>query len=62
MTGVAVEALARAFLAGYSPQAEIPDVELPQTLYRVAFRDGDTTGVLVVDADTGEVGLEPQGD
>jgi uncharacterized protein (DUF305 family) len=55
------QALARAFLAGSRPGADITAVEPPQTLYRVTFQDGDATGVLVVDATTGEVRLE-QGD
>jgi uncharacterized protein (DUF305 family) len=52
-----VEALARAFLAGHQPDAEIAHVEPPGNLYTVTFRHGDTTGTLTVDADTGEVSL-----
>jgi uncharacterized protein (DUF305 family) len=55
----AVEALARAFLAGHQPDAEIVEVEPPGNLFTVTFRFGDTEGRLTVDADTGEVRLEP---
>lgn len=47
-----VEALARAFLAGQGAEAEIVQVK---NVYRVTYRDGDTEGVLLIDADTGEV-------
>jgi uncharacterized protein (DUF305 family) len=53
-----VEALARAFLAGHQPDAEIAQVEPPGNLYTVTFRHGDTEGRLTVDANTGEVRLE----
>jgi len=55
----AIEALARAFLAGYRPDAELLDVQPPQVLYTATFRDGETTRTLVIDAITGEVRLEP---
>jgi len=54
-----VEALARAFLAGYRPDAELLDVQPPQVLYTATFRDGETIRTLVIDATTGEVRLEP---
>jgi uncharacterized protein (DUF305 family) len=53
-----VEALARAFLAGHQPDAEIVEVEPPGNRYTITFRSGDTTSTLTVDADTGEVSLE----
>lgn len=54
----AAQALARAFLAGQQPEAEITGIEAPRTLYRVTFRNGGGGGVLIVDAATGEVRLE----
>jgi uncharacterized protein (DUF305 family) len=57
-----VEALTRAFLAGHQPDAEVVRVEPPRNLYTVTFRHGDTEGRLLVDADTGEVRLEPAGE
>ena len=54
-----IEALARAFLAGYRPDAELLAVQPPQVLYTATFRDGETTRTLVIDAITGEVRLEP---
>ena len=53
-------ALARAFLAGRGADAEIVDVEAPRNVYRITYRDGDLEGVLLVDADTGEVTAEPE--
>jgi uncharacterized protein (DUF305 family) len=55
-----VTALARAFLAGYGVEADITGVEAPRNLYRVTFGNGDASGVLLVDADTGEVRLEQE--
>lgn len=55
-----VEALARAFLAGYRPDAELLAVQPPQVLYTATFRDGETIRTLVIDAITGEVRLEPR--
>lgn len=54
-----VEALAKAFLAGYRPDAELIAVQPPQMLYTATFRDGETIRTLVIDATTGEVRLEP---
>ena len=54
----AVEALARAFLAGYAPEAEIVEVQAPALVYSVTFHDGDIERSLTVDAMTGEVTLE----
>lgn len=52
----AAEALARAFLTGRSPEgAEIEDVTRDEGRYTVAYRQGDTSGTLLVDATTGEV-------
>lgn len=51
------EALARAFLAGHSPEAEVVEVEAPSAYYFVRFQDGDAQGTLRVDATTGEVQL-----
>lgn len=47
--------LARAFLAGHAPGAEIEQVEATDGAYLVSFRDGDTQETLRVDATTGEV-------
>jgi uncharacterized protein (DUF305 family) len=55
-----IEALARAFLAGRGADAEIVDVEAPRNVYRITYRDGELEGVLLVDADTGEVTAEPE--
>jgi uncharacterized protein (DUF305 family) len=55
----AIKALARAFLAGYRPDAELIEVQPPQLLYTATFRDGEVTRTLVIDATTGEVRLEP---
>jgi uncharacterized membrane protein YkoI len=50
------EALARAFLAGHAPDAEITQIERNNT-YVVHFQSNGTEGVLEVDAETGDVQL-----
>jgi uncharacterized protein (DUF305 family) len=56
----AAEALARAFLAGYAPEAQITGIQEPQILYRISFVDGETERAVLVDAVTGEVRLEQE--
>ena len=50
------EALARAFLAGHAPDADITQVERNNT-YVVHFQNDGTEGTLHVDAETGTVQL-----
>jgi uncharacterized protein (DUF305 family) len=50
-----VEALARAFLAGRGGDAVIVGVTGPRVTFEVTYRVGDTEGVLVVDALSGDV-------
>lgn len=54
------EALARAYLAGGTPNVEavIESATLTAANYTVQYRQGDTSGTLTVDATTGEV--QPQ--
>jgi hypothetical protein len=55
----AAESIARAFLAGRSPDAiEIREITLEAGVYTVAYRQGDDEGELAVDAATGEVRSE----
>jgi hypothetical protein len=50
------EGLARAYLAGRSPEAvEIREITFDSGLYTVAYSQGDDEGTLTVDAATGEV-------
>lgn len=53
----AAEVLARAFLMGRNAEAEIHglEVETDDGMYTVSYRQGDTAGMLTVDATTGEV-------
>jgi hypothetical protein len=56
---VAAEGLARAFLAGRSPEAvEIQEIDFDSGLYTVAYSQGDDEGTLTVDAASGEVQAE----
>lgn len=61
----AAEAVARAYLAGRTPDAdteiEILQIELDSGNYTVSYRSGDTQGTLTVDAATGEARLAPEG-
>jgi hypothetical protein len=54
----AAEALARAYLAGQGDDGEIVQIEPPGAVYRVSFRAGEQSGVLLVDAVSGDVTLE----
>lgn len=49
-------ALARAFLAGYAPGAEVTEIDFIAS-YRVHFQDDEAEGTLLIDAETGEVSL-----
>jgi hypothetical protein len=53
----AAEVLARAFLMGRNAEAGIHEleVETDDGMYTVSYRQGDTAGMLTVDATTGEV-------
>ena len=51
------ETLARAFLAGHSPNAEITQIEREDGAYLVHFQGDGIEGTLRVDANTGEVQL-----
>jgi hypothetical protein len=56
---VAAEGLARAYLAGRSPEpAEIQEISFDSGLYTVAYSQGDDEGTLTVDASSGHVQAE----
>ncbi len=55
MSPAAAEALARAFLAGRGDGGSVVEVSGPRVTYEVTYEDGDRTGILLIDAQTGEV-------
>lgn len=59
MSPAAAEALARAFLAGRGDGGSVVEVTGPRVTYEVTYQDGDRTGVLLIDARTGEVSEAP---
>jgi len=59
MSPTAAEALARAFLAGRGDGGSVVQVSGPRVTYEVTFEHGDRTGVLIIDAQTGEVSEAP---
>jgi len=55
MGAATAEALARAFLAGRGDGGTVVEVAGPRVTYEVTYEDGSRTGVLLIDAQTGEV-------
>ena len=59
MSPATAEALARAFLAGRGESGSVVEVAGPRVTYEVSYQAGDRTGVLLIDAQTGEVSEAP---
>ena len=59
MSPATAEALARAFLAGRGEGGSVVEVAGPRVTYEVSYQAGDRTGVLLIDAQTGEVSEAP---
>jgi uncharacterized protein (DUF305 family) len=59
MSPATAEALARAFLAGRGDGGSVVEVAGPRVTYAVSYQAGDRTGVLLIDAQTGEVSEAP---
>jgi hypothetical protein len=59
MSPAAAEAPANAFLAGRGDGGSVIEVSGPRVSYAVSYQDGDRTGVLLIDALTGEVSEAP---